>query len=107
MMLSRKGQSPGPTVDPRARYHATSPAQEQGRESQTWLIEDGVPEAAQAKRLGHRLPTVRGIYSTPSLIPASSGTPRHPRPDGVGRALDLPYRLIEGEPHPERPIAQR
>jgi integrase len=29
----------------------------------TWLIEDDVPEAAQAKRLGHRLPGVRGIYS--------------------------------------------
>lgn len=29
----------------------------------TWMIEDGVPEAAQAKRLGHRLPGVRGIYS--------------------------------------------
>jgi integrase len=29
----------------------------------TWLIEDGAPEAAQAKRLGHRLPGVRGIYS--------------------------------------------
>ena len=29
----------------------------------TWLIEDGVPEAAQAKRPGHRLPGVRGIYS--------------------------------------------
>jgi integrase len=29
----------------------------------TWLIEDGVPEAAQAKQLGHRLPGVRGIYS--------------------------------------------
>jgi integrase len=29
----------------------------------TWLIEDGVPEIAQAKRLGHRLPGVRGIYS--------------------------------------------
>ena len=29
----------------------------------TWLIEDGVPEVAQAKRLGHRLPGVRGIYS--------------------------------------------
>jgi integrase len=28
----------------------------------TWLIEDGVPEAAQAKRLGHRLPGVRRIY---------------------------------------------
>jgi integrase len=29
----------------------------------TWLIEDGVPEVAQAKRLGHRMPGVRGIYS--------------------------------------------
>jgi integrase len=29
----------------------------------TWLIEDEVPEAAQAKRLGHRLPGIRGIYS--------------------------------------------
>jgi integrase len=29
----------------------------------TWLIEDEVPEAAQAKRLGHRLPGIRGTYS--------------------------------------------
>ncbi|WFE27612.1 site-specific integrase [Solwaraspora sp. WMMD791] len=29
----------------------------------TWLIEDDVPEVAQAKRLGHRLPGIRGIYS--------------------------------------------
>jgi integrase len=29
----------------------------------TWLIEDGIPEIAQAKRLGHRLGGVRGIYS--------------------------------------------
>jgi hypothetical protein len=27
------------------------------------MIEDGVPEVAQAKRLGHRPPGVRGIYS--------------------------------------------
>jgi hypothetical protein len=27
------------------------------------MIEDGVPKVAQAKRLGHRLPGVRGIYS--------------------------------------------
>ena len=35
----------------------------------TWLIEDGVPEVAQAKRLGHRVPGVRGIYShvTPAM----------------------------------------
>jgi integrase len=29
----------------------------------TWLIEDDIPEIAQAKRLGHRLAGVRGIYS--------------------------------------------
>jgi integrase len=31
----------------------------------TWMdgFEDEVPEAAQAKRLGHRLPGIRGIYS--------------------------------------------
>jgi integrase len=29
----------------------------------TWLIEDDIPEIAQAKRLGHRLGGVRGIYS--------------------------------------------
>ncbi len=36
----------------------------------TWLIEDDIPEVAQAKRLGHRLPGVRGIYShvTPAMI---------------------------------------
>jgi len=35
----------------------------------TWMIEDGVPEVAQAKRLGHRLAGVRGIYShvTPAV----------------------------------------
>lgn len=34
----------------------------------TWLIEDGVPEVAQAKRLGHRIPGVRGIYSHVSAV---------------------------------------
>jgi integrase len=29
----------------------------------TWLIEDDIPEIAQARRLGHHLPGVRGIYS--------------------------------------------
>jgi integrase len=29
----------------------------------TWLIEDDIPEIAQAKRLGHRLPGIRGVYS--------------------------------------------
>jgi integrase len=35
----------------------------------TWLIEADIPEIAQAKRLGHRLPGVRGIYShvTPAM----------------------------------------
>jgi integrase len=35
----------------------------------TWLIEDDIPEIAQAKRLGHRIPDVRGIYShvTPAM----------------------------------------
>jgi integrase len=35
----------------------------------TWLIEEDIPEVAQAKRLGHRLPGVRGIYShvTPAM----------------------------------------
>jgi integrase len=35
----------------------------------TWLIEDGIPEIAQAKRLGHRLPGIRGVYShvTPAM----------------------------------------
>ncbi|MEO3772156.1 hypothetical protein [Micromonospora sp. B9E7] len=29
----------------------------------TWPIEDGIPEITQARRLGHRLAGVRGIYS--------------------------------------------
>jgi integrase len=29
----------------------------------TWMIEDGTPEVAQAERLGHQIPGVRGIYS--------------------------------------------
>jgi integrase len=35
----------------------------------TWLIEDGIPEIAQARRLGHRLGGGRGIYShvTPAM----------------------------------------
>ncbi|MFL6125056.1 MAG: hypothetical protein ACJ73U_36215, partial [Actinophytocola sp.] len=36
----------------------------------TWLIEDGVPEVVQCKRLGHRLGGVRGVYShvTTSMV---------------------------------------
>jgi integrase len=35
----------------------------------TWLIEDDIPEVAQAERLGHHIPGVRGIYShvTPTM----------------------------------------
>lgn len=35
----------------------------------TWLIEDGIPEVVQARRLGHRLGGVRGVYShvTPAM----------------------------------------
>jgi len=35
----------------------------------TWLIEDDIPEIAQARRLGHHLPGVNGIYShvTPAM----------------------------------------
>jgi integrase len=35
----------------------------------TWLIEEDIPEIAQAKRLGHRMSGVRGIYShvTPAM----------------------------------------
>jgi hypothetical protein len=37
------------------------------------VIEDDIPEIAQARRLGHRLSGVRGIYShvTPSVIQAT------------------------------------
>ena len=40
-------------------------------------IEDGIPEIAQARRLGHRLPGVRGIYShaTPTMEQAITDTP--------------------------------
>jgi integrase len=35
----------------------------------TWLIEDDIPEIAQARRLGYHLPGIRGIYShvTPAM----------------------------------------
>ncbi len=34
----------------------------------TWMIEDGIPEVAQARRLGHRQPGVRDIYSHVSQV---------------------------------------
>ncbi len=47
----------------------------------TWLIEDDIPEIAQAKRLGHQLPGIRGVYShvTP---PCSNASPTPSRPGG-------------------------
>ncbi|WP_420813681.1 hypothetical protein [Planosporangium thailandense] len=38
------------------------------------MIEDGIPEIAQARRLGHRLGGVRGIYS--HVTPRHAPTPR-------------------------------
>jgi integrase len=29
----------------------------------TWMIDDGAPEVAQAERLGHTIPGIRGVYS--------------------------------------------
>src|SRR5690606_27595275 len=45
----------------------------------TWLIEDGIPELAQAKRLGHRLPGIQGIYShiTPAIEQHLVNAPQH------------------------------
>ncbi|GLY05713.1 hypothetical protein [Actinoplanes sp. NBRC 101535] len=54
----------------------------------TWMIEDSVPEAAQAKRLGHRLP---GLYI-------------HVAPIGEQRLFDGLQKRWEGtaEFEPER-----
>jgi integrase len=45
----------------------------------TWLIEDAIPEIAQARRLGHRLAGVRGIYShvTPATEQAIADVLQH------------------------------
>jgi hypothetical protein len=54
--------------------HATFTAAELRHDTRhthiTWLIEDDIPEIAQARRLGHRLPGIRGVYShvTPVMI---------------------------------------
>jgi len=44
----------------------------------TWF-EDDIPEIAQARRLGHRLPGVRGIYShvTPAMQQRITGALQH------------------------------
>jgi integrase len=65
----------------------------------TWLIEDGIPEIAQARRLGHRLGGLRGIYShvTPTMRQRIAEALQHRwetiRPtsgdiDGAGAAVD-------------------
>jgi integrase len=63
----------------------------------TWLIEDGIPEIAQARRLGHRLPGVRGIYShvTPAMEQAIADALQHrwatttPSPANLPQPWDL------------------
>ena len=65
----------------------------------TWLIEDGIPEIAQAKRLGHRLGGVRGIYShvTPAMEQAICDALQH-RWDAtcsLGETMPVPWDLDE------------
>ena len=70
--MSRRIWGPAVNGDPRTR---TGPIiagmhfHDLRHTHKTWLIEDDIPEIAQAKRLGHRLPGVRGIYShvTPAM----------------------------------------
>jgi integrase len=54
---------PGPILE-NMRFH------DNRHTHKTWLIEDDIPEIVQARRLGHRLAGVRGIYShvTPVMI---------------------------------------
>lgn len=61
----------------------------------TWLIEDDIPEIVQARRLGHHLPGVRGIYShvTPTMIDRVTASLQtrwqasHPAPKAPARHL--------------------
>jgi integrase len=62
---------------------------------QTWLIEDDIPEIVQARRLGHRLPGVRGIYShvTPVMIARVTNALQARRQAGPAPAGTAPRRL--------------
>jgi integrase len=61
----------------------------------TWLIEDDIPEIAQARRLGHRLPGIRGVYShvTPVMI-ARITTSLQARWQASHAATPLPQRHL-------------
>jgi integrase len=61
----------------------------------TWLIEDGIPEIAQARRMGHRLPGVRGIYSHVTAVM------EHTVADALQHrwAISGPSPLAVPEPH--------
>lgn len=70
--LSRRVWRPALDGDPRTR---TGPIiagmhfHDLRHTHKTWLIEDDISEVVQAKRLGHRMPGIRGIYShvTPAM----------------------------------------
>ncbi len=69
--FSRRFWRPATDGDPRKHLAPVIPGMhfhDLRHTHKTWMIEGGVPEVAQAKRLGHRLPGVRGIYSHVSPI---------------------------------------
>ncbi|PSL57417.1 hypothetical protein B0I31_102395 [Saccharothrix carnea] len=54
-----------------------------------WLIEDGVPEILQCKRLGHRMAGVRGIYSHVTQVMVDA------MPDGLQRRWERSLRTLQ------------
>jgi integrase len=75
----------GPILDG-MRFHDTR------HTHKTWLIEDDVPEIAQARRLGHRLSGIRGVYShvTPVMIAR------------ITDSLQARWQASHDHPHPRR-----